>query len=112
MVDPSRTQFLVVSPAVTPPATDWCALSVAQQRLSLPGRFCCGPRSERYANPDVRVRGGPAVFETECLDPVREFRLENALQFAPVVSHSIGGLVSAYIQPEGAVYLILPDRST
>lgn len=44
-------------------------------------------------------------FETECLDPVREFRLENALQLAPVVSHSIGGLVSAYIQPEGTVYM-------
>lgn len=44
-------------------------------------------------------------FERECLEPAREYRLENALQLAPVVSHSIGGLVAAYIQPEGAVYL-------
>lgn len=42
-------------------------------------------------------------FESECLEPAREDRLENALQLAPIVSHSIGGLVSAYLKPEAAV---------
>lgn len=43
-------------------------------------------------------------FEAEYLDPVREYRNRNALQLAPVVSHSTGGLVATYLRPDGAVY--------
>jgi hypothetical protein len=43
-------------------------------------------------------------FETDYLDPVLEYRNSNALQLAPVLSHSTGGLVAAYLRPDGAVY--------
>ncbi|WP_246981959.1 alpha/beta fold hydrolase [Halorientalis marina] len=43
-------------------------------------------------------------FEADYLDPVQEYRNGNALQLAPVVGHSTGGLVGPYLQPDGAVY--------
>lgn len=45
-----------------------------------------------------------ADFEREYLEPVREYRNGNALQLAPVLSHSTGGLISAYLRPDSAVY--------
>jgi len=43
-------------------------------------------------------------FEADYLDPVREYRNGNALQLAPVVSHSTGGLIAPHLRPDGAVY--------
>lgn len=44
-------------------------------------------------------------FETEYLEPVREYRDANALQLAPVLSQSTGGLISAHLEPNAAVYM-------
>lgn len=44
-------------------------------------------------------------FETEYLQPTRQYRDSKALQLAPVLGHSTGGLVAPYLRPKAAVYL-------
>ncbi len=65
---------------------------------------------DRLVEAGYRVHAGQlptniSDFEAEYLDPTREYRDGNALQLAPVLSHSTGGLVAAYLQPKAAVYM-------
>ena len=65
---------------------------------------------DRLVEAGYRVHAGQlptniSDFEAEYLAPAREYRDENALQLAPVLSHSTGGLVAAYLRPKAAIYM-------
>lgn len=65
---------------------------------------------DRLVEAGYRVHAGQLPtnitdFETEYLQPTRAYRDENALQLAPVLSHSTGGLVAAFLRPKTAVYM-------
>ncbi|MFB6179425.1 MAG: alpha/beta fold hydrolase [Halorientalis sp.] len=65
---------------------------------------------DRLTDAGYRVHAGElptniSDFEAEYVQPAREYRDGNALQLAPVIGHSTGGLVAPYLQPKVAVYL-------
>ncbi|MFD1587595.1 lysophospholipase [Halorientalis brevis] len=65
---------------------------------------------DRLVEAGYRVHAGQlptniSDFEAQYLAPTREYRDEHALQLAPVLSHSTGGLVAASLRPKAAIYM-------